>query len=136
MTHLFLKVFFQCLRNCNTSKTPSFHIYMFVLTYFWSPESLGLSIAMGWGLSSINIFFSRTLQNFVCNICRVRRQEIINFMTPYYIGNNFWVNSVKLMYFFKKIFLSTQVYNEVFLCHCEFLIILFCLAVDLQNEPI
>ena len=36
--------------------------------------------------SCVNIFFSRTtgqsLPKLVCRICRVRRQEIVNFMTP------------------------------------------------------
>ena len=41
----------------------------------------------------------------VCSICRVRRQEIVNFMTPLPIskGGNFGVKNVKLMYFFKKL---------------------------------
>ena len=36
-------------------------------------------------------------QSLVCSICRVRRQEIVNFMTPVPRGGNFGVKSVKLI---------------------------------------
>ena len=36
-------------------------------------------------------------QSLVCSICRVRRQEIVNFMTPVPRGGIFVVKSVKLI---------------------------------------
>ena len=41
----------------------------------------------------------------VCSICRVRKQEIVNVMTPIQRGGNFGVKSVKLLYFFKNLLL-------------------------------
>ena len=45
--------------------------------------------------SCVNIFFSWTtgpiLTKLVCRICRVRTQEIVNFMTPTQRGGNFGV---------------------------------------------
>ena len=37
----------------------------------------------------------QSLPNLVCSICRVRRQEIVNFMTPTPRGDNFGMKSVK-----------------------------------------
>ena len=39
----------------------------------------------------------------VFGICRVKRQEIENFMNPHPKGSNFGVKIVKLMYFFKNV---------------------------------
>ena len=84
---------------------------MFVCLFgvFKSPESLTdrWSIARcGRPSSSVNIFFSRTtgpiLTKFCMNIYWVRRQKIVNFMTPIPRGGNFGVKSVKLMYFLEK----------------------------------
>ena len=69
---------------------------------------------MGWRPSScVNILFSRNigpiLTKLGCSICRVRRQEIVNSMTPnpqeeVILG----VKSVKFMYFFKNLLLYSQ----------------------------
>ena len=37
----------------------------------------------------------------VASVARVRRQEIVNFITPSQRGGNFGVKSVKLLYFLK-----------------------------------
>ena len=42
------------------------------------------------------IVLSKSKTHLVCNICWVRRQEILNFMTPTPSGGNFGVNSVNL----------------------------------------
>ena len=51
---------------------------------------------------------SQSLINLVYSICKVRRQEIVNFMTPYPKGRYFGVKSVNLMYFFKNLLLYSQ----------------------------
>ena len=55
--------------------------------------------------SSTQELLRQSWPNLVCSICRVRRQEIVNFMPPPPIprGGNSGVISVKLMYFFKNI---------------------------------
>ena len=44
----------------------------------------------------------------VCSICRVRRQKIVNFMTPTPGGCDFWGKKCKIAVFLYKIFFSTQ----------------------------
>ena len=57
--------------------------------------------------SCVNIFFSKTTgPNFVCSIFRIRRQEIVNFMTPTPRRGNFGVKRVKLMNFLKNLLYS------------------------------
>ena len=55
------------------------------------------------------VFFSRTngpiFPNLVCSICRTRRQEIVNSMTPTPREGNLVVKNVKLMYFLKNLLL-------------------------------
>ena len=46
----------------------------------------------------------QSYSNLVCSICRVRRQEIVKFMTPNQRAGNFGVKRVKLRYFFKNLF--------------------------------
>ena len=62
-----------------------------------------------WRLStSSQELLGQSLPNWVCSICRVRRQEILNFITPTPKRGNFGVKSVKLMYFFKNLLLYSQ----------------------------
>ena len=42
----------------------------------------------------------------LCSICRVRRQEIMNFIAPTPRGDNFGIKSLKLMYFSQNLFHS------------------------------
>ena len=56
-------------------------------------------------LTSSEELLGQSLPNLVCGICRVRRQEILNFITSTPRGGNFGVKSVKLMYFFKNLLL-------------------------------
>ena len=60
---------------------------------------------------NVNIFFSRTsgpiIPNLVCSICRVRRLEIVDFMSPSRRGGNLGVKYVKLMNFFFFLKFST-----------------------------
>ena len=62
--------------------------------------------------SSVNIFISRTtgpiLANLVCSICRVRRQAIVNFMTPTPRGGNFGGKKCKIDVFLKNLHLYSQ----------------------------
>ena len=84
-----------------------------VLFYRTFLGHLSWPIAMGWRPSSSVVrraltfssqeLLSQSLKNLVCSICRVRRQEIANFMTPpTQRGCKFGVKSVKSMYFFKN----------------------------------
>ena len=56
---------------------------------------------------------SKSKPNFLCSICRVRRQEILNYMTPIPRGGggNCRVKSVTWMYFL-KIFFSYLGHNS------------------------
>ena len=58
--------------------------------------------------SSSQELLGQSEPNLVCSICRVRRQEIVNFMTPPSRGGNFRVKSVKLMYFLTNLLLYSQ----------------------------
>lgn len=51
-------------------------------------------------------------RKFVCRICRIGKQEFVMIMTATAKEDNFRVNSVKLMYFFKNIFFSTPRQTE------------------------
>ena len=76
---------------------------------FRPPESLRWPIARGWLPASSVVHYltsssqellGQSLPNLVCSICRMKRQEIVNFTNPR--GGNFGVKIEKLMYFFKK----------------------------------
>ena len=71
----------------------------------WRPSSSIVHCAL---TSSSQELLGQSLPNLVCSICRVRRQEIVNFMTPTQRGGSFGVKSVKLMYFSKNLLLTTQ----------------------------
>ena len=51
----------------------------------------------------------QSLPNLVCSIFMVKKnQEIVNFMTPTLMGDNFKENFLKLMYFLKNLLYSWE----------------------------
>ena len=92
-----------------------FFVTWTVIALFRSPETLRWSIAMGWRTSWYVVFrvitsssqelLHQSLPNLVFSICRVRRWDISNFLTPTPREENFGVKSVKLMYFPKNLLL-------------------------------
>ena len=63
-------------------------------------------IVIGWHPSSwvLSISTRPILTKFgMCCICMVKRQEVVNFMTPHPKGCNFREKTLKLMYFFKNL---------------------------------
>ena len=58
--------------------------------------------------SSSQELLCQSYPNLICSIYRVRRQEIINFMTPIPRGGNLGVKSVKFMYFLKDLLLYSR----------------------------
>ena len=87
-----------------------FFVTWTVIALFRSPETLSWSIDMTWRTSWYFVFrvitsssqelLHQSLPNLVFSICRVRRWDNSNFLTP-----NLWVKSVKLMYFPKNLLL-------------------------------
>ena len=78
---------------------------------------------MGWRPSSsvvcrascVNIFFSRStwpiLTKFICSICRVRRQEILNLKPlPHPKGRSFWGKKCRIGVFLKNLLLYSGVW--------------------------
>ena len=72
-------------RNSSLSLSLSLSLVYFVFGFRWS-------ISVGWRPSSCDMrraltsspeLLGQSLPNLVCCFCRARRQEIINFMTPY-----------------------------------------------------
>ena len=55
--------------------------------------------------SSSQKLLGQSQPSLVCSNCRVRWQEIVNFMTPTPRGGNLGVKNLKLMYFFKTFLL-------------------------------
>ena len=62
---------------------------------------------------------SKSLPNLVCSICRVRRQNIINFMITTPRGGNFGVKTVKCMYFFKHL-----LYSQAKIRHTQYIVLM------------
>ena len=61
----------------------------------WRPSSSVVRRALTFSSQEL---LSQSLKNLVCSICRVRRQEIANFMTPIQKRGNFGVKSGNLMH--------------------------------------
>ena len=67
----------------------------------WRPSSSAVRRASL--TSSLQKLLGQSLPNLVCSICRVRRQEIVNFMTPTHPkGRLFWGKKCKIDVYLKK----------------------------------
>ena len=107
---------FRKLFSLSISLSPSLSLYLsLALSHFIRSLSLSLSAILLGHLSHSDVLLlwvvsvmqcasssqellGQSLTNWVCSICRVREQEILNFMTHTPRGGNFWVKNVKLMY--------------------------------------
>ena len=64
--------------------------------------------------SSSQELVDRSLPNLLCSVCRVRRQEIVNFMTPH-TRDNFGVKSEEFMK--KNLQKTPQIFQDMVYTH-------------------
>ena len=86
----------------------------------WVTHGLA-SVVVRRPLASSQGLILQSLQNLVCIISWVRRQEIINFMILIRSQDKFWINSLNLMYFTQNVFL---VYSWTYFRQTEYIVMI------------